>query len=360
MELFIKLQGNNKDMEILNRCRLFLQVITLSDITNAEGDRIIKEAKKGWPIVSRPSSLLWPNQGPPSQADWKIWRHYLSLLEENGKLPCPLGAWTGPTHQTWYYQYDPSTGLVYDLQGPSIKSYLPKIRQNGRILRSGQWYDFNRYNVITGAPSDLIPATIYHRPVATGAFFQISPSLNAIPPPTPQESIRPCQYYNHLIPVLKDTPLHEIMSSLTNSDLLISIKGISTKERWGTSQWLFASNSIHHEGSSSTQLHCIQYRAELLGILSVLHIVYKGEQLQLVKSTFSILLQCGHDKALKEAFRTSPEGIIMATQANSDVIMDIRHLRHLISTKIQPIYAQPHFDPPAQTSPAVPKTNIAP
>jgi hypothetical protein len=47
MELFIKLQGNNKDMETLNRCRLFLQVITLSDITNAEGDRIIKEAKKG-------------------------------------------------------------------------------------------------------------------------------------------------------------------------------------------------------------------------------------------------------------------------------------------------------------------------
>jgi hypothetical protein len=87
MELFMKLQSNNKDMETLNRCRLFLQVITLSDITNAEGDRIIKEAKKGWPIASRPSSLLWPNQGPPSQANWKVWRHYISLLEVNRKLP---------------------------------------------------------------------------------------------------------------------------------------------------------------------------------------------------------------------------------------------------------------------------------
>jgi hypothetical protein len=279
----------------------------------------------------------------------------------NRKLPCPLGAWIGPTHQTWHHQYDPSTGLVYDLQGPIIKCYLPTIRQN-RILRSGQWYDFNRYQVITGAPRDIIPVTVYHHPVATGAFFQIGPSSNAIPPPppTPQApvSIRPRQYYNHLIPVLQDTPLHEIMSSLTNSNLLISVKGISTKERRGTSQWLFESKSIHHEGSSSTQLQCTRYRAELIGILSVLYIIYKGEQLHPVKSTFSVLLQCGHDKALKEAFRMSPEGITTATQANSDIIMDIRHLRHLISIKIQPIYAQPQLDPPMQTSLEVPKTSI--
>jgi hypothetical protein len=358
MELFMKLQSNNKDMEILNRCRLFLQVITLSDITNAEGDRIIKEAKKGRPLGSRPSSLLWPNQGSPSQADWKVWSHYISLLEVNGKLHCPLGPWIGPTHQTWHHQYDPLTGLVYDLQGPSLKCYLPTIRQN-RILRSGQWYDFSRYQVITEAPGDLIPVTVYHRPVATGAFFQIGSSSNAIPPPTPQAQvgIRPRQYYNHLIPVLQDTPLHEIMLSLTNSDLLVSVKGISTKDRRGTSQWLFESNSIHHEGSSSIQLQCSRYRAELLGILSVLYIIYKGEQLQPVPSPFSILLQCGHNKALKEAFRTSPEGITTATQANSDIIMDIRHLRHLISIRIQPIYAQSQLDPPMPT-PTVPTASI--
>jgi hypothetical protein len=84
MEIFNTLKGTYKDMEILNRCRLFLQVITLSDITNAAGDRLIIEAKTGLLLSSRPSSLLWPNQGPPSQANWKVWKHYLSLLEVNG------------------------------------------------------------------------------------------------------------------------------------------------------------------------------------------------------------------------------------------------------------------------------------
>ncbi len=122
MEIFNTLKGTYKDMEILNRCRLFLQVITLSDITNAAGDRLIIEAKTGLLLSSRPSSLLWPNQGPPSQADWKVWMHYLSLLEVNGKLLSPLGEWISSTHQKWYHQIDPSTGIVYDLMGPSIKS----------------------------------------------------------------------------------------------------------------------------------------------------------------------------------------------------------------------------------------------
>jgi hypothetical protein len=136
------------------------------------------------------------------------------------------------------------------------------------------------------------------------------------------------------------------MSSLTSSDLLVSVKGISTKERRGTSQWLFSSGSVHYEGTSSPQQNCTRYRAELFGILSVLFIVYRGEQHHPVVSSCSILLECGHDRALKEAFQTSLEGVTTATQPNSDIIMDIRHLRHLISTRIQPICTQPQLDPP--------------
>jgi hypothetical protein len=243
------------------------------------------------------------------------------------------------------------TGIVYDLGGPSIKSYPPILRRNGNTLRSGQWYDFDRHSTVTSAPSTLLPITIYHRPVASGSFFQISQSPNIIPAPTPQNRTRSRHYYDHLIPDLNVIPLQEVMSSLTRSNLLVSVKGCSTKERRGISQWLFSSGSFLYEGTSSPQENCTRYRAKLLGILSVLFIVYKGEQLYPAVSSYSILLECGHDKALKEAFRTSPEGVTTATQPNSDLIMDIRHLRHLISTSIQPTYSQPQLDFPLQPPP---------
>jgi hypothetical protein len=80
MEVFTTLKGTHKDMEILNRCRLFLQVITLSDITNAGGDHLIIEAKNRLPLSSRPSSLLWPTRALPLKPTGKyesITYHYL-------------------------------------------------------------------------------------------------------------------------------------------------------------------------------------------------------------------------------------------------------------------------------------------
>jgi hypothetical protein len=52
-----------------------------------------------------------------------------------------------------------------------------------------------------------------------------------------------------------------------------------------------------------------------------------------------MVIQCGHKRAYKEAFRTSPPGVKTATQPHHDLIMDIRHLRHLVRTVIHPIYS---------------------
>ena len=174
---------------------------------------------------------------------------------------------TNSTHQNWCNQIDPTTGIVYDLAGPSLKGYPPLLRRNGNTLRSGQWYDFDRHSTVASAPNTLLPITIYHRPVASGSFFQISQSPNIIPAPMPQNSTCSRHYYDHFIPDLKDIPLHEVISSLTSSNLLVSVKGSNTKERRGISQWLFLSGSIHYEGTSSPQENCTRYRAELLGIL---------------------------------------------------------------------------------------------
>jgi len=71
-------------MRTLNRCRIYLKVITLSDITTADGTRKIPSVKKGYQIPARISTLMWPNQGKPNSAEWKIWEASLSHFESRG------------------------------------------------------------------------------------------------------------------------------------------------------------------------------------------------------------------------------------------------------------------------------------
>jgi len=101
MDYFISKGLPDRIMRILNRCRLYLRVLTLSDITSADGTYILPSAKRGEEAPYRKSDLIWPMQGKPAQSDWNIWAQELSSLEEKGSLWKPLGAWLSRTHQQW-------------------------------------------------------------------------------------------------------------------------------------------------------------------------------------------------------------------------------------------------------------------
>jgi len=91
MEVFAQQRPSVSVMATLNRCRLYLQVFTVSDIATADGIRITKEAKQGIRSKIRPSRLMWPAQGRPSNQEWAIWTRHLAHLEDRHKLRQPLG-----------------------------------------------------------------------------------------------------------------------------------------------------------------------------------------------------------------------------------------------------------------------------
>jgi hypothetical protein len=108
---------STKELQVLNACRQYLQVITLSNITSADGTYIIPEAKAGLPIQFRTSFLQWPVQGRPNTQSWALWRRELSYLEERGKLSKPLGRHISSYHQTWESHFDPSTQPHFTYRG---------------------------------------------------------------------------------------------------------------------------------------------------------------------------------------------------------------------------------------------------
>ncbi len=111
MEAFCGLNWTPRKIELLNYCRLFLQVEFLSELCSAEGNNLLAPAWQGHALPSH-SNLLWPNQARPS--GWTLWRQALAelfLLDPAHKLRNPrdlplrirLGRWhpTHSAHRLW-------------------------------------------------------------------------------------------------------------------------------------------------------------------------------------------------------------------------------------------------------------------
>jgi hypothetical protein len=104
----------------LNRCRLYLQVITLTDIVSADGACNIPDIFIGLPLLDRRSTLKWPSQQLPSDKDWAVWSSGLKTLQPRNKLANPLGDWlVHSCRQHWFWFMDPILPHLYHYQAQS-------------------------------------------------------------------------------------------------------------------------------------------------------------------------------------------------------------------------------------------------
>jgi hypothetical protein len=238
MELFQRHSLPPRVMRILNRYCLYLQVLTLSDITMADGKLILQEAKQGSPIPDRSSNLLWPTQGLPSSSDWLVWHQYLGYLEENGKLIVPLGEWISPTHQRWQYLFNETTKLVYDSFSEQTLAYGPL--PSSRTLRSGSWCDKTKSSHCTLIPLGSRPASIHSRPTLDGDLFQILINQNQIPSTSGSiPTMKGQRFYDALLPKVYPMPLADLMigETLHICIMVVSIDMIDVLHPLGSLAW---------------------------------------------------------------------------------------------------------------------------
>ncbi len=113
MEYFVELQLKPNDLKCLNMCRLYLQAITLADVSSADGTYILSAAKQGIQLTGCNSSLDWPTQERPNKTAWEYQAYQLSHLETRGKLQTKLGEWVNYHCQQWDTYIDPETFSLY-------------------------------------------------------------------------------------------------------------------------------------------------------------------------------------------------------------------------------------------------------
>ena len=149
-------------MMMLNNCRLYLKVLTASDIATADGRNVLVGAMEG--IRSRNSQMEWPKQvNMPSEA-WKLWATYLrksvtgnprstSLEIQRSMRP---GRWMTTDTQLWDCCIDECDNTLY------ARSNNKFIQFNGRrgLLRRKWIFDKEGQTVMSrsdiSVPTDVV------------------------------------------------------------------------------------------------------------------------------------------------------------------------------------------------------------
>jgi hypothetical protein len=91
---------STKSLRLINQCRLFLQILTISDITNPMGAYIETEYytwKDAVPMKTRWAKTEYPK---PNKYAWTYWRCMLDSITytNSRRLKTPLGQWS----KKWY------------------------------------------------------------------------------------------------------------------------------------------------------------------------------------------------------------------------------------------------------------------
>ena len=113
-EQFLTKGYPKSQLVLINRCRLYLQVTTQSDITSGDGCYLLRHITQRHNPLQHYSSLQWPRQEYPSQKAWLLWRKAIRQCfptDAQARLREPLGKWR---------DYDIKWGSFFDSSTTSL------------------------------------------------------------------------------------------------------------------------------------------------------------------------------------------------------------------------------------------------
>jgi hypothetical protein len=153
---------SNNEIAHINRCRLYLQVATLADITNGNGTMIRQEVLKGQSTPHHQSYYNWPRQMRPGISSWRLWRKALKrcVMREIRLYIKPtlhLGNWTDGARDGWKWFYMHRTQKIFQRDNNRWRVY--KRQGRGRL---GLHSPFNYMNDAFSKPDHAIRCTVYH------------------------------------------------------------------------------------------------------------------------------------------------------------------------------------------------------
>lgn len=165
----------------LNRCRIRLEMLFLSDIVTANGRQIEKDYLIPTQTNEEAShSRFTFGREQPTPRDWVEWTIFWAQFTDSGlALHRPLGRWVAPSHRIWQWYFDPASNQVEEVVDGVVRYYGPSAAAGTRTTRSNVIY--GPLATAAGALPLGLPTTVEHRPDNTVALKECGPPLASCP-----------------------------------------------------------------------------------------------------------------------------------------------------------------------------------
>ena len=231
MEVFENEGFIPKELQKINRCRIYLNVLTLSDIMTCSGNRFTcthKVEKDN----TRVSKFQWPITVHPGSSCTKLWRKALHTMFglAAGITIYMLGIWLHNDFSKWKCLFDPNTNLVFQVFGRIWKVWA---RSGSGAL--GRASTFCYSNNALSLPQTAVRATVKLNPYRSITLTGWSSHLAA------QDTLHNSNINNNMIhnPIITIGFIQEIIHDIINVQAIaVSDGSFNPEHKDGSVAWV--------------------------------------------------------------------------------------------------------------------------
>lgn len=263
---------NRDQIESINLCRLYLQISTISDMTNEEGTHLQPAAIHGPPthFYSTPK-WLYPVQNKPSHKVWVHWLRFLDIIAGPSRsLHQSLGEWlASSTHlaREWN-ELRHKTGQYHYVQ---------------QLVDKSKWLQFTRHQktwqatcITTQLPFDDLFPCRQSMPLQISLSLYPNQTVRTYPATFHEFLEQQTPQVQHFLSVvnLQHDPF-TIMNFLQNDDVNYLVTDGSSLPSRIAYGWVLAldDETILAEGQGPAAGNTTSYRAEAYGLHAGLHVL---------------------------------------------------------------------------------------
>ena len=338
---------NDDDIQKINRCRLYLNVINISDIVNGQGTRISTPILQHRRDHERRSKYQWPVQPYPPKSDWSAWDdaiHNIWTKSETYVIHKKLGAWTNTPHFETDWKYSTTTQLLYYKISSFAMNVYSRQQSSQSRAENNQFHQVGIIN-IDHTPNDCKTAIVNRNNLSKPILETSYPSqITYMNMEQEQLHHEIDKFFKQVTPPTSSTKL---IKDIINGDAIaVTDASVSPYTGVGASSFVITSLDLQTSYSGSHGVpkgseKMDSYRAELYGIFSILLTLHDIINEYNITSGM-ITIACDNKASLNNSLLYKNRTSI--TQGSFDILWAIHDLLQDIPIKIIPKHVKAHQD----------------
>ena len=328
-----------------NQCRIYLQVVSIADITTGDGKNICTWALKGRKNYRQSRiDYDWPLWGEPSKTDWAAWRKALRLTFCTSRathLDRTLQNWIVALPSTWQWFVNCFSEDLFEKEADGTWKTYKLLGRRTRV---------NRFRKIPSLTTQLPPLEMM-MPTTVQQYANHLQAQGTRPVSIrPDPSILQSDLYKEWLEFSLEstTSISKIIDNITTGTAIaVSDGSYQSSSSVGASAWTIESADATQwiKGTSiSPGPPSIQnaYRSEILGILGILHHLQQLCNKHRLQQG-SITVACDGLSALQQATRKDIDKLSCRNQ-QSDLLSSCTKIISTLPITIQPEHVKGHQD----------------